>query len=77
MMSTKINIYGFENKRKNSWLPVGQAVGDALGLGTEFMNSDAIKRNYPEGPSQYGQIIQDRHRKRWNFWGPDRPRLQR
>lgn len=44
----------------------GQAIGDALGLGTEFMSGDEIKRNYPYGLSKYEQIIQDHHRKRWN-----------
>lgn len=52
-------------KEKISGCLWGQAIGDALGLGTEFMSSDEIKRNYPEGLSVYEQIIQDRHRKRW------------
>ena len=34
----------------------GQAIGDALGLGTEFMNRDEVLHTYPEGLSEYLQI---------------------
>lgn len=44
----------------------GQAIGDAFGLGTEFMDKSDIRRYYPEGLSRYDQFVQDAHRKQWN-----------
>lgn len=43
----------------------GQAVGDALGLGTEFMSRTDVIRHYPDRFRRYEQIIQDEHRRRW------------
>lgn len=51
----------------------GQAIGDALGLGTEFLSKKEITEYYPNGLSDYSQIIQDKHRKRWEIgdWTDD------
>jgi ADP-ribosylglycohydrolase len=43
----------------------GQAIGDALGLGTEFMSMDEVQIYYQNGLTNYGEIIQDDHRCRW------------
>ena len=51
----------------------GQAIGDALGLGTEGMTTEDMAWKYPNGIRHYGQIFQDRHRKRWEIgdWTDD------
>lgn len=51
----------------------GQAIGDALGLGTESMDSKEMAWKYPNGLRHYNQIFQDRHRKRWKIgdWTDD------
>lgn len=43
----------------------GQAIGDALGLGTEGMTDENMAWKYPHGLQHYSQIFKDRHRKRW------------
>lgn len=43
----------------------GQAIGDALGLGTEFLDKEEVLRLYPSGLNNYAQIVQDEHRCRW------------
>ena len=39
----------------------GQAVGDALGLSTEFMSKQEVDQFYPNGIEDYSQIVQDAH----------------
>ena len=48
----------------------GQAIGDALGLGTEGMTDEDMAWKYPNGIQHYSDIFQDRHRKRWNLFEP-------
>lgn len=51
----------------------GQAIVDALGLGSEFMSKENVEKNYPFGLKTYEQIIQDAHRSRWQIgaWTDD------
>lgn len=44
----------------------GQAIGDALGLGSEGLFKDGVEGYYPDGLTKYEQIIPDIHRRRWH-----------
>ena len=46
-------------------LVFGQAIGDALGLATEFMTKQEVETFYPNGINDYKDIISDRHRDLW------------
>lgn len=59
--STPYNLYD-----KVCGVIFGQAIGDALGLGTEFMSYNEVLKYYPHRLSSYHQILRDRHRMRWN-----------
>lgn len=51
----------------------GQAIGDALGFGTEAMSKEDVKKHYPFGLRTYDEIIQDNRRKGWpiGMWTDD------
>lgn len=52
-ISTKEKIYG---------MLFGYAIGDAFGLGTEFMTKTEVKLRYPKGLTDYSQFVNDAHR---------------
>ena len=78
MQSNKYYIMSNEEKRDEIYdrfkgCIYGQAIGDALGLGTEGMTDENMAWKYPNGLQHYSQIFQDRHRKRWKIgdWTDD------
>ncbi len=43
----------------------GQAIGDALGFGTEWIPKSQVKQEYPDGLSNYNQIVRYRNISGW------------
>lgn len=54
-----------ELKDRIAGLLYGYAIGDALGLGTELMSRRVVERKYPDGLTDYSQIVRDAHRSQW------------
>lgn len=66
-------IYKLNKYDKLKGVIYGQAIGDALGLATEFMDDAEMAQKYPNGVNDYSDIYQDAHRSRWKVgeWTDD------
>lgn len=62
-----------EQQNRIKGLFFGQAVGDALGVGTEFMSAQQIAKYYPNGCLNYSDFIQDEFRSKFEHgaWSDD------
>lgn len=57
-------LFYLRNKIKG--LIYGQAIGDALGLATEFLSEEQVANKYPKYKIKYEDIISDQHRDCWS-----------
>lgn len=61
-----------EQVKSRFWATMyGEAIGDALGVGTEFMSKEEVMRVYPHGLSHYSQINGCHHRIEQGDWSDD------
>ena len=65
MKNENIENNGSSIAKRIKGIIFGQAIGDALGLGTKFMSRAEVFQNYPRGLSMYSQMVQDWHRSKW------------
>ncbi|MDR2641360.1 MAG: ADP-ribosylglycohydrolase family protein [Planctomycetaceae bacterium] len=61
------------DKTKISGVIFGEAIGDAMGLGSEFLSKERVRQYYPDGLTSYNQFVRDKHRSRWQIgdWTDD------
>ena len=65
MSTTTISRRSEDTAARAAGTLLGHAVGDALGLGTEFLSRERVAEWYPRGLLDYDAIVRDPHRRKW------------